>query len=333
MSEAIIELVDLTKKYGEKTAVNQLNLSINKGEIFGLLGPNGAGKSTTILMMIGLSEPTSGTVKVCGFNSTRQPMMVKKRVGYLPDDVGFYDDLSARENLIYTARLNRVSAAEAAVRADSLLERVGLSHAKRQKAGTFSRGMRQRLGLADVLIKQPEIIILDEPTLGIDPEGVREFLDLIRTLSRDEGLTVLLSSHHLHQVQQICDRVGLFVQGRLIAEGTVESLSRELFAGEPLLIEVEADALTDDMVEAVRGIEHVLRVEREGRRLRLGCAQDVSPQVARTLVEQGAALTGLIKKQYGLDEIYHRYFEGSDSNDREGSKLAGIKAKAVRQGT
>jgi ABC-2 type transport system ATP-binding protein len=110
-------------------------------------------------------------------------------------------------------------------------------------------------------------------------------------------------------------------------------LSRELFAGEPLLIEVEADALTDDMVEAVRGIEHVLRVEREERRLRLGCAQDVSPQVARTLVEQGAALTGLIKKQYGLDEIYHRYFEGSDSNDREGSKLAGLKAKAARQGT
>ncbi|GIP32906.1 ABC transporter ATP-binding protein [Paenibacillus sp. J2TS4] len=332
MSEPIIELVDLTKKYGEKTAVNQLNLSIHKGEIFGLLGPNGAGKSTTILMMIGLSEPTSGLVKVCGFNSTRQPMMVKKRVGYLPDDVGFYDELSARDNLIYTARLNRIPAIEAAVRADLLLERVGLGQAKRQKAGTFSRGMRQRLGLADVLIKRPEIIILDEPTLGIDPEGVREFLDLIRTLSRDEGLTVLLSSHHLHQVQQICDRVGIFVQGRLIAQGTIESLSRELFAGEPLVIEVEAAALTNEMEEAVRGIEHVLRVEREGQRLRLGCAQDVSSQVAHTLVQQGAALTGLSKKQYGLDEIYHRYFEGSDSDEGEGSRMGASRAKAARKG-
>ena len=179
MDGNIIELVDLTKKYGSFTAVDQLKLTIQKGEIFGLLGPNGAGKSTTILMMLGLTEPTSGSVKVCGIDPTRNPIEVKRRVGYLPEDVGFYYDRNGLENLIFTARLNRMSVKEATQKAEQLLVRVGLSDAAKKKTGKYSRGMLQRLGLADVLIKNPEVIILDEPTLGIDPKGVREFLELI----------------------------------------------------------------------------------------------------------------------------------------------------------
>lgn len=218
MGEPVIELTNLTKMYGKFTAVDNLNLTIRKGEIFGLLGPNGAGKSTTILMMLGLTDPTSGIVKVCGINSTTDPIDVRKKVGYLPEDVGFYEDMTGPENLIYTAQLNGISKSEAQKKAEQLLGRVGLANEKDKKTGKYSRGMRQRLGLADVLIKNPEVIILDEPTSGIDPSGVREFMDLILLLSREEGLTVLFSSHHLDQVQQVCDRVGFFGAGKLLAD-------------------------------------------------------------------------------------------------------------------
>ncbi|WP_248931088.1 ABC transporter ATP-binding protein [Paenibacillus hamazuiensis] len=323
-----MELSGLTKKYGDFTAVNKLSLRIGHGEIFGLLGPNGAGKSTTILMMLGLAEPTAGKVRVCGVDPTRQPLLVKRRVGYLPDDVGFYEDRTGLENLLFTARLNRVGAAEALERANQLLELVGLKEAADKKAGTYSRGMRQRLGLADVLIKKPEVIILDEPTLGIDPEGVRELLELIRSLSRNEGITVLLSSHQLHQVQQICDRVGLFVQGSLLAVGTVGELSAQLFAGEPVWIETEIREAqgggTDGGTEAASltltelelslqqlgGVQTVRRGETGSLSLHIGCERDVSADIARTVLASGFDLLSLSKKQYGLDEIYHRYFEG-----------------------
>lgn len=216
MSRYVIELTGLTKRYGNFTAVDHLDLSIRKGEIFGLLGPNGAGKSTTILMMLGLTDPTEGKVEVCGINSTIYPIEVKKKVGYLPEDVGFYDDMTGIENLIYTAQLNGMPRKPAEEAAGELLEKVGLSENLHKKTGKYSRGMRQRLGLADVLIKHPEVIILDEPTSGIDPAGVQEFMDLIHRLSREQGLTVLFSSHHLNQVQQVCDRVGIFGSGKLL---------------------------------------------------------------------------------------------------------------------
>ena len=238
MEGHIIELADLTKQYGSFTAVNNLNLRIRKGEIFGLLGPNGAGKSTTILMLLGLTDPTSGSVSVCGINPTTNPIEVKRRVGYLPEDVGFYYNRSGFENLMYTARLNRLSDKEAKQKVIQLLDRVGLSNSSEKNTGKYSRGMLQRLGLADVLIKNPEVNILDEPTLGLDPTGVREFLGLIVELSREEGLTVLFSSHELHHVQQVCDRVGLFISGKLIAEGDIQTLSKKLFAQSPFVIEV-----------------------------------------------------------------------------------------------
>lgn len=173
MCQYVIELTGLTKKYGNFTAVNDLNLQIRKGEIFGLLGPNGAGKSTTILMMLGLTEPTTGSVKVCNIDSTTHPIDVKRKVGYLPEDVGFYEDMTGIENLIYTAALNGIRKKEARVKAERLLDRVGLLKEADKKAGKYSKGMRQRLGLADVLIKSPEVIILDEPTSGIDPQECR----------------------------------------------------------------------------------------------------------------------------------------------------------------
>jgi ABC-2 type transport system ATP-binding protein len=319
MEGPVIEITDLTKKYGSFTAVGNLSLSVDKGEIFGLLGPNGAGKSTTILMMLGLTEPTSGTLRVCGINPTTNPVEVKRKVGYLPEDVGFYEDYTGFENLMYTARLNSIPEREARERVMHLLERVGLSGEESKKAGKYSRCMRQRLGLADVLVKEPEDIILDEPTLGIDPRGVNEFLSLIERLSREEKNTVLLSSHHLHQIQTVCDRVGIFVGGRLIAVGDIDSLSRKLFSHEPLAIEAGV-SLPDDPVKAAEtkarikqklgDIDGIVSVEVNGNIFRSACSGDVSGDIARVILDSGSVLTSLSGKEYGLDDIYNRYFEG-----------------------
>ncbi|MFS8650466.1 MAG: ABC transporter ATP-binding protein [Caldibacillus sp.] len=312
MTETIIQLENLTKKYDDLYAVKNLSLSIKKGEIFGLLGPNGAGKTTTILMILGLSEPTSGKVTVCGIDSTRNPIGVKKRVGYLPDNVGFYGNMTGLENLVYTAELNGIYGEKAKKRAFELLERVDLLEAADKKTGTYSRGMRQRLGLADVLIKNPEVIILDEPTLGIDPEGVRDLLQLIKRLSEEEQITVLLSSHQLHQVQQICDRVGIFVKGKLLAEGDLDTLAKKLFIQDNYVIQVTVDEVTSELIKTIQSIPSVHKVERFDQRLEIYCGDDVSAEISKRIVQSGAALLRLNKKDFGLDEIYHRYFEGRE---------------------
>ncbi|WP_420842659.1 ABC transporter ATP-binding protein [Fervidibacillus albus] len=317
MSRPIIELDDVSKKYDEQYAVDHLTLSVKKGEIFGLLGPNGAGKTTTILMLLGLSEPTSGKVRVSGIDSTRNPIEVKRKVGYLPDDLGFYQHMTGYENLMYTAELNGIPTKVAKERATELLKKVNLLDSANKKTGKYSRGMRQRLGLADVLMKNPEVIILDEPTLGIDPEGVREFLQLIRQLNQEEHITVLLSSHHLHQVQQICDRVGIFVKGKLIAEGNMESLGKQLFLEDTYHIHVSASPLSDDLLQKLKAIPNVNKVEIERSTVNLYCQEDVSATISKVIVESGSSLYGIQKKNYGLDEIYHRYFEGREADGRK----------------
>lgn len=228
LHEIIIRTSELVKQYGDVTAVDHLNLEIHKGEVFGLLGPNGAGKTTTTLMLLGLTDPTSGTAEISGLDCTRDALAVKKIVGYLPDNVGFYPDMSGRENLIFSGMMNGLSRKEAEERASGLLERVGMTYAADRKTGTYSRGMRQRLGIADVLMKDPEIIIMDEPTLGIDPSGMRELTALIRELSVKDGRTILISSHELYQIQEISDRVGIFVKGRMIACGRIDELGQQL---------------------------------------------------------------------------------------------------------
>lgn len=228
MEQKMIEMQGLTKHYGSKIAVNGLNLSICQGEIFGLLGPNGAGKTTTILMLLGLTEPTAGRAFIEGLDCTRNPVAVKSIAGYMPDNIGFYPNLTGRQNLRFTGRLNGLAESVIEQRIEQLLERVGMKEYGDQKTGTYSKGMKQRLGIADVLMKDPRVIIMDEPTLGIDPEGMRELLTLMRELSREDGRTLLISSHQLYQIQQICDRVGIFVSGRLIACGKIAELGRQV---------------------------------------------------------------------------------------------------------
>ncbi len=311
MGEVVIETRELTKRYGELVAVDRLNLQVREGEVFGLLGPNGSGKTTTILMLLGLTEPTSGTVKVLGLDPARQPLSVKSRVGYLPELVGFYDDLTARENMIYIAKLNGLPRREAYRRIEEALEQVGLKDVADKPVATFSRGMRQRLGLAEILIKNPSLIILDEPTQGLDPEGAREFLELVREL-KERGITVMLSSHILSQVQKICDRVGLFHKGKMVLEGTVSELARKVL-GSACRIRLEAKGSPEAIASALRKVPGILEVRQPAPDLYEAEAErDLRSEAVRAVVEAGGSLMGIWIEEPDLDEIYSRYFEKAE---------------------
>ncbi len=225
--EAIVETNGLSKSYGKQVAVDELTFTVEEGEIFGFLGPNGSGKTTTLLMLLGLTEPTKGWARVADFDPTREPIKVKRIVGYIPENIGFYDDMNARENLKFIARLNNMPDSVSSVKIEEALESLGLKEEVEKKVGAYSRGMRQRLGIAEILIKEPSIAFLDEPTLGLDPEGTTRIIDYIRSLSRDKSMTILLSSHDLKQVQKIADRIGIMINGRMIAVGPLERLAKE----------------------------------------------------------------------------------------------------------
>lgn len=320
----LIRTRKLTKRYGDLVAVDQLTFEVRRGEVYGLLGPNGAGKTTTILMLLGLSEPTAGEARVVGLDPTRHPLEVKRRVGYLPDNAGFYGALSGRANLRYTARLNGLSGPAAERRIDEVLEQVGLTADADRRVETYSRGMRQRLGIADALVKDPEILILDEPTIAIDPQGVAEILALIRRLVDERRLAILLSSHLLEQVQSICDRVGIFVRGRLVAEGTVEELARRL-GGAEVQLEVGvvdgADGVDRaiDVLRALPGVQSVVPDPPTPGRLRLTADRDVVPSVAPRLVEAGLSVVHLRRLDQGLAEIYRRAVAAQESGSMGGA--------------
>ena len=306
MSENVIEAQNLTKRYGSATVVKGISFSIGRGEIFGLLGPNGAGKTTTILMLLGLSEISDGTARVLGHDPARSPLSVKRRVGYLPDQVGFYDNLSASDNLRYTARLIGLDRKEREDKIAEALKHVGLEDNVDQPVQTFSRGMRQRLGLADILIKDAEIAILDEPTSGLDPEATLELLDIIRNF-KDRGVSVMLSSHLLERVQTVCDRVALFNNGDIVLLGTVAELGRQVLGG-GFNVEVEAEG--QGLSEALSKVPGVRTVEQTGsNRVRLVAERDVRPEAAAAVVGAGGRLLRLSVEEPSLVAIYTRYFQ------------------------
>jgi len=305
---AVVETKALTKRYREKLAVNALSLTVEEGEVFGFLGPNGAGKTTTILMLLGLTEPTSGDVSVCGFNPTHQSLEVKKRVGYLPENPGFYDDISARENLLYMARLNRIPEDEAQRRTAQVFDQVELTDDSRRLVREYSRGMKQRLGIAEVLVKQPTAIILDEPTLGIDPDGAIRILELIKSLNREHNLTVLLSSHQLQQVQQICTRVGIIVKGKLIVQGEMDQLGKSILKGRQWNFLLEVSGNADGLERELHGIHGVDEIEKRSHGWFLRCTQDVRNEVVNVVTRRGLHLLQLRSEDPTLEEIYLKYF-------------------------
>jgi ABC-2 type transport system ATP-binding protein len=302
----------LRKTYPAKPpvdAVNGLDLQIERGECFGLLGPNGAGKTTTILMLLGLSDISDGQARVLGHDPAREPLAVKRQVGYLPDQIGFYDGLSAADNLRYTARLMGLERAEREQRIRTSLGHVGLADVADNRVSTFSRGMRQRLGIAEILMKEAQIAILDEPTSGLDPQATVELLEIIRDLKK-QGVSVLLSSHLLERVQSVCDRVALFNQGKIALIGTVSELGREVLGG-GFRVEVEAEG--QGLAERIAAIPGVQQVESAGaNRFRLLAAGDVRPEAAAAVVAAGGRLLRLSVEEPSLEAIYSRYFQSHE---------------------
>jgi len=313
MTDALaIETKDLTKRYGKVTVVDHLNFHVRENEVVGLLGPNGAGKTTTILMMLGLTEPVSGTIRVCGFDPTREPLKVKRIVGYLPEVVGFYYNLTARENLEFIADLNNLSRAESKKRVERVLELVGLTAERDMLTGKFSRGMKQRLGIADVLIKEPKLIILDEPTSGLDPQGINQLLDVIAGLPQ-MGTTVLLSSHQLYQVQRVCQSIGILSKGKMVIEGLIDELGREAMAGGRYIIEIEIAEPKAELADIVKKVPGVERVEVEGNVFKISTNSDLRSQISKVVVDSNALLVQMKLHEFSLDDIYMKYFnEGQD---------------------
>jgi len=226
-TQTIIQTNELTKFYANQVAVDHLTFDVHEGEIFGFLGPNGAGKTTTLLMLLGLTEPSAGTAQVMGINPTKEPIKVKRYIGYLQENMGFYRDLNAMQTLKFITDLNNIPENIANERIHESLKAVGLNDVGDKLIGAYSRGMRQRLGIAEVLVKSPKIAFLDEPTLGLDPDTTNRLIELIQWLSKEKKMTILLSSHLLYQVQRICDRVGIMINGKMVAHGEMDRLAEE----------------------------------------------------------------------------------------------------------
>lgn len=303
-NEIVMNVSHLSKQYHKGVkAVNNISFSLMKGEIFGLLGPNGSGKTTTILMLLGLLDSTEGTVEILGHNPFRTPLEVKRQVGYMPDTIGFYEYMTAFENLDYTARFLGLDAKAREKRITYAIQRMRLTERMHDKVKTFSHGMKRRLGLAELLVKEPRIAILDEPTQGLDPQSIREFLSLIVSLRDSEGMTFLISSHQLDEVQSVCDRVGLFSEGELISIGSVAALGIEHF-GKEVLIDLQIEGKKDlkPLLEKQKGVTKVEKLE-VGHYV-ITAKEDVRSALAQQVFSAGCNLTSLEMKKHSLNEIY-----------------------------
>jgi len=304
----VIETRDLTKRYDGATVVDHLNLHVAENEVFGLLGPNGAGKTTTILMLLGLTEPAEGSAHIFGFNSTREPLKVKRLTGYLPERLGFYEGLTARQNLRFIAWLNNMSGEEAERQIEQVLKEVGLAKMADATVNKFSRGMKQRLGIADVLVKKPRLAILDEPTAGLDPKGISQILDLIADLP-NKGTTVVMCSHRLYEVQRICQSIAILAKGKLVVEGALDELGRRALAEGRYRIEVETAGSGPDLVNIIGKIKGVRNVAVEGSFLHITADTDLRAAISKAVVDSGVALIQMRVQEFSLDDIYKKYFQ------------------------
>jgi ABC-2 type transport system ATP-binding protein len=307
-----IETQDLTKEYDGIAVVDHLTFQVKENEVFGLLGPNGAGKTTTILSLLGLTETNGGTIKVLGFDPSREPLKIKRITGYLPESVGFYEDLTAAENLAFIADMNGLNRKETERRIEHVLEMVGLTAQKDQAVKKFSHGLKQRLGIADVLIKEPKLIILDEPTSGLDPAGINQLLDLIAGLPK-MGTTVMLSSHLLYQVQRVCNSIGILSKGKMVVYGPIDKLGRET-AGGSFIIEVETAEPIGGLLDTIKGLKGVISVDASGKKLSITTENDLRGDIAKIVVQSNIPLVQIKVKEFSLDDIYMKYFKESQDD-------------------
>lgn len=301
--EMMIEVRDLTKYYGPLLAVEHLDFQVAAGEIVGFLGPNGAGKTTTLKMLAGYLAPTSGTARINGLDCVEQSLEVRRSLGYLPENVALYPDLTVVQFLRFAAQAKGVEAAAQAAEIRRVMASCGLEEVAGKLVAALSKGFRQRLGLAQALLHQPPVLILDEPTIGLDPFQIVEIRSLIKNL---EGAhTVILSSHILPEVAQLCHRVIIINRGRIVASDTPENLSRQLGQGARISLAVQGpEAQVAAALQAVPGVARVNN-RGEGRYLvEAGNDQDLRPELARSLVQQGFGLLELKTQEFTLEEVF-----------------------------
>ncbi len=280
--------------YGNFKALDGLSLTIEENEVFGYLGPNGAGKTTTINLMMGMLQPTSGSIRIANIDVERDPLKVKKICGYLPENVGFYDHLTAKQNLLYFSEFYGLSRQEALKIIDDLLELAGIADAADRKVGEFSKGMKQRLGLAQALLNDPKIVFLDEPTSGLDPQGAAEFREIIRKLKK-EGKTIFFSSHILSEVKEVCETVGIINKGKLVAKGRIEEFNQSF------TIVVETEPLAEASV-----LEAFGKVKVRDSKLIVEAEKDCRLEISRILFDKGYLIKELHLMEPSLEEIYMR---------------------------
>ncbi len=314
-NENIIETIDLTKRFGKKneiTAVDSLNLSVKKGEVFGFVGPNGAGKTTTMKMLIGLLEPTGGSGRVAGFDIVREVIKIREATGVLPEPAGFYDNLTARQNLRFYAKLYDIDEKTREKRIVDLLELVGLERAIDQRTGGFSTGMRKRFGLAQALINEPGVLFLDEPTSGIDPLGAQMMRDLIKKLSKDKGVTVFLSSHSMAEVEEICDRIGVIARGRLLAVGTVEELRDKVREKEGVRYSLEVQDLpVQRVMEGLKGVSGVRSIEAVNGHVSLLTDMGARMEIAKAVKSMGGTISMFEEERMDLQRVFLKLIEAA----------------------
>jgi len=297
----MIQVNGLIKDYGERRALNSITFDANQGEIVGFLGPNGAGKTTTMRILTGYLPPTDGTVMVAGYDVVEESLEVRKRVGYLPETVPLYTDMTAVEYLKFMADLRKIPNSKD--RAYETLERVNLADRADGYIGNFSKGMRQRVGLAQALIHRPEVLILDEPTIGLDPAQVVEMRNVIKEIGKDR--TVLLSTHILSEAQNLCDRVLIINKGSIVAEDTPENLQSRLVGSQRVVLRVRGDSDgLDATVKKIKGTRKIETKDADTVEFEFSSGQDVRPQVAKAVVQAGYELIEMRPVGMSLEEIF-----------------------------
>jgi len=313
----MIQVNGLVKDYGNRRALNSITFDANQGEIVGFLGPNGAGKTTTMRILAGYMPPTSGEAIVAGYDVIEESLEVRKRVGYLPETVPLYEDMTALEYLKFMGELRHLPNAED--RALETLEMVNLEERANSFVGTFSKGMRQRVGLAQALLHRPEVIILDEPTIGLDPAQVVEIRNVIREIGKDR--TVLFSTHILSEAQQICDRVLIINKGSIVTEDTPENLQARVLGAERIILRVRGDADgLDAAVKAIKGTRKVKANKLDAVEFEFSAGQDVRPQVAEAVIKAGYELIEMRPIGASLEDIFLELTEDKSTGKRAGGK-------------
>jgi ABC-2 type transport system ATP-binding protein len=296
-----LELEGVTKQYGDVTAIENLSLDVRDGEVFGFLGPNGAGKSTTINLILDFIRPTSGTVHVLGHDAQKESVAIRQRTGVLPEGFSVYDRLTGRQHLEFAIESKNVHDDP-----DELLERVGILDAADRKAGGYSKGMSQRLALAMALVGTPDLLILDEPSTGLDPNGAREMREIVRE-EKERGATIFFSSHILGQVEAVCDRVGILQEGKLVAEDSIEGLREN--AGSDTILRIETASIPSGALEQVRDIDGVFDVDQDGNTLLVNCETSVKTNVISTLDNAGATVADFETEEASLEDLFISYTE------------------------